>query len=62
MGATLIPKERTVQIEESTSTNALRHTCLNSKERGWEERRGRTEAMSEKGSQWPDQARPPEPR
>ena len=62
MGATLIPKGRTVQTEESTSTNTLRHTCLNSKERDWKERGGKTEVMSQKGSWWPDQARPHEPR
>lgn len=62
LGATLIPKGKTVQTEDSPSTKALRHTCLNSKGRDWEERGGKTEAMSQKGSQWPDPARSQEPR
>lgn len=38
------------------STKTLRHTCLNSKEQGWEEEGGKTQEMSQKGSQRPEQA------
>ena len=56
-GQVALPKGKDIcegragQTEDSTSTNALRHTCSNSKERGWEERGGKTEAMSQNGSQ-----------